>query len=284
MHVSWPFEEHRDFGVLKLSLASLMHHSDYLRSKLPANHAVLQTSVFRDDDMMSRLKSLVRSSSATLKPTGLPPYVEIYRQLELQQTTLKTLSSEVVANIRRILDEKELTTCTVTPAYIDKLFSSIVECLSDGSVRAEPVATGPQRSRRQHMLYAWGGRLHKLPETFVFPSVDTATSWALWWLGKNNKVPYKTIDPDDLATKKQHRILSEWRYIMNILWQYYVTENRTTEPIESTEEAIVEAFECTMHALDPVPDRTPNKRERRFGQLMVVTVARIMREMNGAKT
>ncbi|RHX99652.1 hypothetical protein DYB36_013962 [Aphanomyces astaci] len=132
----------------------------------------------------------------------------------------------------------------------DAIVASAVRCMFPGLSKSIAIFGVLKLSLAS--LLVWGGRLHKLPETFVFPSVDTATAWALWWLGKDNEVPYKTIDPDDLATKKQKRILSEWRYIMNNLWQFYVTENRTTEPTESTEEAIVEAFECAVHALDPV--------------------------------
>ncbi|ETV87191.1 hypothetical protein H257_02166 [Aphanomyces astaci] len=249
-------------GVLKLGLASLVFHADYLRSTLPASHAVLHTAIFRDDELRVKLRSLLRSSSATLAPTGLPPYVELYRQLEAQHETLKALSTEVVAGVRGIWDEKELSAGTVTQAYIDRHFSTILERLGGGGNSADVVPAQPPPRRREHMLFAWGGRLHKLPEDFCFPSVDVATAWALWWLGKDNEIPYRTIDPSDLSTKLQKRILSEWR----------------------TEEAVVESFDCAVHALDGVVDKTLSQRQRRFGQLMVVTVARIMRETNGAKT
>ncbi|ETV89681.1 hypothetical protein H257_00872 [Aphanomyces astaci] len=271
-------------GVLKLGLASIVHHADYLRTALPANHPVLHTAIFRDNAMMSSLKVFVRTTSATLKPTGLPPYVEIYRQLHTQQLTLATITSEVVAGVRNLLDEKELATGTVTSAYIDKLFSSIMERLARGTSAPEVTVVHHQHPRHQHMLYSWGGRQHKLPESFAFPNVDTATAWALWWLGKDSEIPFRTIDPHDLDTKKQRRILSEWRFFMHILWEYYVEIKGTDAPIDSTEEAVVEAFECAVHALDPVIEKTPNQRQRRFGQLMVVTVARIIREKIGAKT
>ncbi|RHY63869.1 hypothetical protein DYB30_005634 [Aphanomyces astaci] len=196
-------------GVLKLGLASIVHHADFLRTALPANHPVLHTAIFRDNAKMSSLKAFVRTTSATLKPTGLPPYVEIYRQLQTQQLTLATITSEVVAGGRNLLDEKELATGTVTPAYIDKLFSSILKRLARGTSAPEVTVVHHQHPRHQHMLYSWGGRLHKLPESFAFPNVDTATAWALWWLGKDSEIPFRTIDPHDLATKKQRRILSE---------------------------------------------------------------------------
>ncbi|KAF0702353.1 hypothetical protein AaE_015995 [Aphanomyces astaci] len=163
-------------GVLKLGLASLVFHADYLRSTLPASHAVLHTAIFRDDELRVKLRSLLRSSSATLALTGLPPYVELYRQLKTQHETLKALSTEVVAGVRGIWDEKELSAGTVTQAYIDRHFSTILERLGGGGNSADVVPAQPPPRRREHMLFAWGGRLHKLLEHFCFPSVDVTTA------------------------------------------------------------------------------------------------------------
>ncbi|ETV90025.1 hypothetical protein H310_15144, partial [Aphanomyces invadans] len=95
-----------------------------------------------------------------MKPTGLPPIIE-------------AVASEVLSGVQKILDEKELATGTVTPAYIDKIFSSILDRLPMDSSTPEPCVERHQHQPRLHMLYSWCGRLHKLPETFVFPSVDT---------------------------------------------------------------------------------------------------------------
>ncbi|RLN89582.1 hypothetical protein DYB28_001917 [Aphanomyces astaci] len=163
-------------GVLKLGLASLVFHADYLRSTLPASHTVLHTAIFRYDELQENLRSLLRSSSATLALTGLPPYVELYRQLKTQHETLKALPAEVVAGVRGIWDEKELSAGTVTQAYIDRHFSTIQERPGGGGNSADVVPAQPPPRRREHMLFAWGGRLHKLLEHFCFPSVDVTTA------------------------------------------------------------------------------------------------------------
>ncbi|ETV90024.1 hypothetical protein H310_15143 [Aphanomyces invadans] len=64
-------------GNLVLGLASIVHHADFLRTTLPSSHPVLHTAIFRDNFMISNLKALVRTTSKAMKPTGLPPYVEI---------------------------------------------------------------------------------------------------------------------------------------------------------------------------------------------------------------
>ncbi|ETV97463.1 hypothetical protein H310_09392 [Aphanomyces invadans] len=94
------------FGVLKLGLASIVHRADFLRTTLPSSHPVLHTAIFRDYFMMSNRKALVRTTSTAMKPTGLPPYVEIYRHLQAQQESLEAVASEVLSGVQKILDEK----------------------------------------------------------------------------------------------------------------------------------------------------------------------------------
>jgi hypothetical protein len=66
--------------ILNLCLASLLKHEEFLRHQLPSSHALLSTYLFRDAVAMAQLQDqLVVNDSAWMRPTGVPPYVEIYK-------------------------------------------------------------------------------------------------------------------------------------------------------------------------------------------------------------
>jgi hypothetical protein len=57
---------------LKLCLASLVYHSDYLRSTMPQSHPLLSTFVFRRPDIIKALKAtLVEHESPWMVLTGI---------------------------------------------------------------------------------------------------------------------------------------------------------------------------------------------------------------------
>ncbi|KAF0714919.1 hypothetical protein As57867_003627, partial [Aphanomyces stellatus] len=222
-------------------------------------------------------------ASGVLQPTGLPPYVQIYCQLDENRAALTTLPTTVLAGVRELLDEHDLATGTVTPAFIENVVSNLYTRLKPLSpTHTITPTTMPARATSLHM---WGEKLHKLPESFEFPTVDTATAWALWLLGKDGvtNFPFKSIEPIDLA-KKERRILSEWRLVMGKLKVHYEATTGKAASLLTTEDTVVPAFVHAAGALDVLHGTTPQNRERRFNQLKVVTIARLLREHDGAKT
>ncbi|KAF0683756.1 hypothetical protein As57867_024137, partial [Aphanomyces stellatus] len=188
-------------AVLALCLASLVHHEKFLKVTLPMKHSLLQTALFRGTTLIDSLRPRVVLASGVLQPTGLPPYVQIYCQLDENRAALTTLPTTVLAGVRELLDEHDLATGTVTPAFIENVVSNLYTRLKPLSpTHTITPTTMPARATSLHM---WGEKLHKLPESFEFPTVDTATAWALWLLGKDGvtNFPFKSIEPIDLAKK-----------------------------------------------------------------------------------
>ncbi|OQR82152.1 hypothetical protein ACHHYP_16364 [Achlya hypogyna] len=70
-------------GIAHLLLASLVYHYDYLVSTLPPTHALLSSILFTDTTIRSSLAPLLAPlNDATMLVTGVPPNVEIYRNLK----------------------------------------------------------------------------------------------------------------------------------------------------------------------------------------------------------
>ncbi|OQR82239.1 hypothetical protein ACHHYP_16339 [Achlya hypogyna] len=97
-------------GVMRHCLASLVYHADYLVATLPPTHALLSTALFRSSTLLAVLISNIQTTSSALQPTGVPPYVEIYRQLDEARVALQGLPAAVVADVvaavRDLLDER----------------------------------------------------------------------------------------------------------------------------------------------------------------------------------
>ncbi|OQR82248.1 hypothetical protein ACHHYP_16331 [Achlya hypogyna] len=78
-------------GVLRHCLASLVFHDDYLVAPLPPTHALLSRALFRSSTFLTDFISHIQTTSSARQPTGILPYVEIYRQLDEACVALQAL-------------------------------------------------------------------------------------------------------------------------------------------------------------------------------------------------
>lgn len=82
--------------ILKLCLVSLVFHYDYLASLLPAAHSLRNTSIFRVNSMLCRLKEqLVQTDLSWMTVTGIPPQVVMFELL--QQIHVNVFASRVAS-------------------------------------------------------------------------------------------------------------------------------------------------------------------------------------------
>lgn len=79
-------------GVLRLSLASLVYHAEYLRQHLPLNHPLLSTHIFVNPGVLDELKGMLEiRESSSMQPSGIPPYIQLYKKLDRQQQSIDDL-------------------------------------------------------------------------------------------------------------------------------------------------------------------------------------------------
>ncbi|KAF0754916.1 hypothetical protein AaE_005148 [Aphanomyces astaci] len=274
-------------GILAHGMASLVRHFDYVVDTLPAKHIVFGTPIFRQPLMLEALKAELATTNQRLQPSGIPPYIEVYRLLEHQGSSIDAMPRRIVDQMRGILDERDVTHGTITSVLIKQTIVDALQVLGVGRHLDEPaLRREDEQGQRVTFLYSWGGRMHKLPEGFEFPLADTATAWSLWWLGNDRLkyVPYNAIDSRDLGSKKQRRILSEWKLVMTELADRYMECCGCSLPASWNERKAAESFDVAVRGLHLLLSTTPLERQRRFGQLKVVTVARLIRQRRGAKT
>ncbi|EGZ23673.1 hypothetical protein PHYSODRAFT_376258, partial [Phytophthora sojae] len=59
-------------------LASLVYHADFLRSRLPPTHPVMQSALFANSATVRRLQQLLAPpGSQDITLTGIPPHVAL---------------------------------------------------------------------------------------------------------------------------------------------------------------------------------------------------------------
>ncbi|KAH9072429.1 hypothetical protein Ae201684P_022023 [Aphanomyces euteiches] len=129
-------------------------------------------------------------------------------------------------------------------------------------------------------LYLWGGRMHKLPENVLFPSVDLRTAWQLWWLGNKSCAlpPFRRLDPIDFSISTQRRQLSEWKFAMYHLEGVFASVTGKALYTMPTEDDVSKSFATIVPYIESIcAAKGPRGRARRLGQLKFLTVVRDIR-------
>ncbi|EGZ25517.1 hypothetical protein PHYSODRAFT_438801, partial [Phytophthora sojae] len=207
-------------GILRLCLASLVHHAEYLQQHLPATHALLSTHLFTSPTVLRTLEGqLVAGESLWMRPTGIPPYIELYKKLDQQQRSIDELPGKLEQRMEHVLEKKGVAAGNITRELLREEIRSLLDEVGlhqRPSINAVVPAPVPV-----HQYHVWGGKFHVLPREFSFPSIDPLGAWMLWWFG-NPKLKYppcKGIPSDDLDTSQKKATPSEWsimmRHIMN---------------------------------------------------------------------
>ncbi|OQR83982.1 hypothetical protein ACHHYP_14055 [Achlya hypogyna] len=98
-------------GLAHLLLASLVYHYDYLVSTLPPTHALLSSILFTDPTIRSSLAPLLAPlNDATMLVTGVPPYVEIYRNLRKLYDAVTSTPAQILSGVRSIIEDNAMGT------------------------------------------------------------------------------------------------------------------------------------------------------------------------------
>ncbi|KAF0703640.1 hypothetical protein AaE_015287 [Aphanomyces astaci] len=271
-------------GVLQFALASLVFHRDYLVATLPSTHALLHTPLFCSEVARESLgANLTRGTIiGFLRPTGIPPHVEIYKKMEKNHDSILSIPNLVLDGVAKILDERGAMAPHLTK---DVLESCLAKALG-GYVQSQPPSNSTTNARvsvRGGTVFEWGGQFRRLPEDFEFPSVNVSTAWRLWWLGNGNIFPFSKILPFDLSTRKKRDKLSEWKVLMTRLHDYTTSAGfimaRTPSEVD-----VLAAFEVAKQFLLPYASRSTANNKRPLGQLKVCTVVKLVRLVDGSRT
>jgi hypothetical protein len=139
-------------------------------------------------------------------------------------------------------------------------------------------STQPSSSPR---FFTWGGKFHKVPREFDFPSIDPLGAWRLWWFGdaRRDYPPFKGITSDDLDTPRKKATMSEWSIMMRHIVDGI--EAKTGAPLQTKRDEVhaIDLFKVGYATLR----LKPSKRKRRESQIKLTTVLRLVREASDTR-
>ncbi|POM62610.1 LOW QUALITY PROTEIN: hypothetical protein PHPALM_28209 [Phytophthora palmivora] len=265
--------------ILKLCMASLVYHHDYLRRTLPTTHPLLSTYLFRHQEIVVQLrKALVQDNSPWMKPTGIPPHVEVYKQLKLMQSSIDNLPPVRLEGISNLIEEKGIAAGNITKQMLESTFENLLE--RAGIVQANRIVPSQTAiSEDSETVHFYKGKFHLLPESFEFPRTGPFGAWVIWWFGDKacGYPPLRKIRPHDLPKASMGKQFSDWSRIIHHLRN--AIESTGEEIADNmTDRKATELFQIAVNNLE-LPS---SERKRRLTELSVTTVLRLIRERQSA--
>lgn len=243
--------------ILRLCLASLVQHADFLQSNLPGGHPLLSTHIFAKPSVIEVLRAhLVTTESEWMVASGIPPHVLILDKLE-------ELPGELECRIRILMEKNGVAAGNITR---DVLKATLSELVSDLGLQTR-LTEQPQQQRQYHY---WNNKFHVLPQGFTLPHVDPLSAWLVWWFGDRDYPPYRSFGRYDMSASVKARY-SEWSSLMNHIIQSIERVTSTQLPDLKDEIRAIELFNIGYNNLD-------FERSKRETQLSMSTILRKIRE------
>ena len=268
-----------------------MYHSVYLAENLPNRHPLLSTPLFGGTELTCKLRAKIiyGRSTSLIQPTGISPHVELYIKLDAARKQILDLPDSIIQGIGRLLEEKGVMAGNITRDVMEQMLVKAIQTLSNRSPSKEHGRDTPSQLQVPPMysLFHWGNKMHVLPETFDFPSVDVFTAWNLWWLGNatQNVIPYRKIQLVDLSTQAKKNAMAEWKFLIEKGLCHHLDVNHgikmDTAPSRSD---VLNSFELIKPFIDSIANHSATRQVRRASQLKVMTMARLFRQMVGPKS
>ncbi|RLN86694.1 hypothetical protein BBJ28_00013389 [Nothophytophthora sp. Chile5] len=234
------------------------------------------TVLFRDRKLLGRLEAMVAMESDWMKPTGIPPYVEMFAKLEETQHVVERLPDVLFDGIGKMMDDRNTGGSILTKTVLQDTLRDILQEMGvrkPQTPEAPPAASlAPKTTQEMHW---WDNGVHFLPDDFNFPKIDPFGAWKLWWFGNDSlrHPPYAAINPKDLR-KEVRNTFYEWRRFMTRI----ITEiQKTTKTPVLRIRSELQAEGLFKIGMSSIPLKQ-SSRKRRCAQLTLTTTLRLARE------
>ncbi len=225
-------------GSLRNSLASVVHHSNFLQASLRKNHPVMSTAIFSRIGLLDKLKAgiIYDTHSPEMTSTGIPPYCSILKEIDELKDKVENLPAAIVGGVEDVLERNGAAAANVTPGALKATIEAVLLTALATHLPNLPIGNVPvppiQAPSPEYSLFNWGGKFHRVPEDFDFPQCNAPLAFQLWFLGNpNNKIPpYRMLEPSDMSTLKKRKRLSDWTYLMKALVQQLGADSELDSP------------------------------------------------------
>jgi hypothetical protein len=223
--------------VIPYLLASIVHHDEWLRSRLVKEHPLFSSYLY-SSGLINGLKKyiLVRSnycSITKMTATGIPPHLTIAAELNTMMNRIDENKSELLQQYEQLpslltntlMNKFEINgAIPVTREDIHRMMETISQQIqSIGTIGSNITNTNnnteSNSNNSTYNTWSWGGRLHMVPEGFKLPNNNIRDIFNLWHFGNiDAKIqPYRFLKWHDLINNPQGILLSKMNKVMNEL-------------------------------------------------------------------
>ena len=273
------------------AMASLVYHFDFLQATLPASHPAKQSLLFRDVNLVRKLKPLIRialsGESLEIARTGIPPHTSILREMKAMVEEIKTINPNIratkdqtVEGVAQVLEERAIGAGTVTTSGLEEILSRQLsmfmrEMPINNQVMNLPESNLPVVSSSQ--MFNWGGGLRRLPENFMIPVGTVSTVFKCWMIPNTvtSVCALRYCSTKDFNKVKAKRFC-DLRKVMTRIESVARDKGLFVErPTAEETEEMITAWEEEVE----IPNITPKGRIRRLGQLEWTYVLKLLRRL-----
>lgn len=240
--------------ALPFLLASLCYHEQWLRSTLPSHHPLFCTPLFASGAIEALRPHTIagcnRCPVTGLRATGIPPHLVMSNELSEVVTHTRLLKEEILSKCAEL--PSELTNVLLSkfsingaiPVTLDDMKILINSAVAQLSTQYRDSCTRNSHEAPSHAVidpntdprfrqWLWGGKLHMVPEKWLFPSTNIKDSWNLWHFGHlTDKIrPLRFLKKMDLVSAAQITLWSKTSGVVRAISQVMV-EMKVVDKVE----------------------------------------------------
>ena len=196
-------------GVLLLCLASMVHHSEFLKSFVRRNsaHPFGQIPILNNDDLLQELKGIISlSPNEQMQPTGIPPHVNMAVQLrgvmELcteSLTLLRQQTEALKAAVNEAIEKNDIRSGALTLNTLSAIMEEHKKYIKETMERTIQIIGGTSAQREvnppeinMHGVeciapYCYDGKFWDVPKGYKLPhKTKLEHAWIFWLKGQPN--------------------------------------------------------------------------------------------------
>lgn len=243
------------FPVLRMCLASVLYHYDWIRQHLVCGGPLRHLPIFSQVEVMGRLREMVvcpNLESGTLRATGIPAHVMHLSHMERLSAEIQRANNaiegrsvwvvaEVVKKVEELLEKRSFEQGNITASSLNAHVTGILgpamnECLRTNGVldivrayqqrvngdEAAASGAGDVGGEGSEMDLGAMDRLRPpLPSGWKVPRVALYTGWLLWWIGnpRERVPPLRFVKHYELEPKEVKKF-QDWRSLFRKLTEY----------------------------------------------------------------
>jgi hypothetical protein len=226
-------------------LASICYHQQWLRSTLARNHPLFSTSLFASGTVEALKPHLFAGSSRCgvtgMLATGIPPHLVMSSELTAVVNRFQSLKEAVLSRCDELPVEvtnvmlSKFSVNGAIPVTMEDMRALLSNAVAQmrAEIRDAHAAERGASALLPHLdpnadprfqVWTWGGKLHMVPQDWIFPSANVKDTWNLWHFGHlTDKIrPLRYLKKYNLGSAGQITLWSKTSGVMQAISQVMV--------------------------------------------------------------